>query len=194
MKKLILLLISCAFVISACSSQDDRKNKADNSEQTKQTVHSFTVKDIDGNDLDMASLKGKKILIVNVASKCGLTPQYEQLEAIYQKYKDKNFIIIGFPSDNFKEQEFESNEDIKSFCTLNYGVTFPIMSRVDVIGENQIPLFHWLTLKSENGKMDIEVQWNFQKFMIDENGNLVDFLSPRELPDSQKLIDWIENK
>lgn len=156
------------------------------------SLYDFKVKDIDGKEFDMSSLKGKKVLIVNVASKCGLTPQYEKLQALYTKYKDKNFIIIGFPSNNFKEQEPGSNEDIKQFCSLNYGVTFPMMSKVEVIGEHKAPIYKWLTEKSENGKLDAEVQWNFQKFMIDENGQLVDFVSPREDPFSEKIVKWIE--
>ena len=192
MKKLIILLTLSLIFASACTSKNNKIGQGQNN-KTSKSLHNFIVKDIDNKDFDMSTLKGKKVLVVNVASKCGLTPQYEQLEALYQKYKDRNFSIIGFPSDNFKGQEFESNEEIKSFCSLNYGVTFPIMSRVDVIGEKQIPLFRWLTHQTENGKLEIEVQWKVQKVMIDENGNLVDFLSPRELPDSQKLIDWIEN-
>lgn len=192
MKKLIALIFTALLTISACSSNQNKKSEEKTAE--KKSIYSFVVKDIDENDFDMSSLKGKKVLIVNVASKCGLTPQYKDMEALYQKYKDSNFMIVGFPSDNFNGQEFESNEEIKSFCSLNYGVTFPIMSRIDVKGESQVPLFRWLTHQSENGKMDIEIQWNFQKFMIDEEGNLVDFLSPRELPDSEKLINWIENK
>lgn len=156
------------------------------------SLYDFKVKDIDGKEFDMSSLKGKKVLIVNVASKCGLTPQYEKLQALYTKYKDKNFIIIGFPSNNFKEQEPGSNQDIKQFCSLNYGVTFPMMSKVEVIGEHKAPIYKWLTEKSENGKLDAEVQWNFQKFMIDENGQLVDFVSPREDPFSEKIVKWIE--
>lgn len=183
MKKLSIFILMTIITFSACKA---------NNENNPKTLHDFIVKDIDGNDFDLASLKGKKVLIVNVASKCGLTPQYEKLEALYKKYKDENFVIIGFPSDNFAGQEFADNDDIKSFCALNYGVTFPIMSRIDVKGKNQALVFKWLTHKSENGKMDIEVQWNFQKFMIDENGNLIDFVAPRELPDSEKIINWIK--
>lgn len=160
--------------------------------QNNKSLYDFKVKDIDNKVFDMASLKGKKVLVVNVASKCGLTPQYEKLQALYTKYKDKNFIIIGFPSNNFKEQEPGSNEQIKQFCSLTYGVTFPMMSKVEVIGEHKAPIYKWLTEKSENGKMDAEVEWNFQKFMIDENGHLVDFVAPREDPFSDKIIKWIE--
>lgn len=157
-------------------------------------LYSFIVKDIDGKDFNLSSLKGKKVLIVNVASKCGLTPQYEKLQELYDKYKDKNFVIIGFPANNFKGQEPGTNEEIKTFCTSEYDVTFPMMSKIDVVGQHKAPIYKWLTEKDENGKMDAEVQWNFQKFMIDEEGNLVDFVPPREDPFSDKIINWIENK
>lgn len=157
-------------------------------------IYDFKVEDIDGKVLDMSILKGKKVLVVNVASKCGLTPQYEQLEELQQKYKDKNFVIIGFPSNDFKGQEPGTNEEIKEFCSLTYGVTFPMMSKISVVGEDKAPIYKWLTQKSENGKFDAEVQWNFQKFMIDENGALVDFAPPRESPNSERIIKWIEGK
>lgn len=156
------------------------------------SLYDFKVKDIDDKEFDLASLKGKKVLIVNVASKCGLTPQYKELEELYAKYKDKNFIIIAFPSNDFKEQEPGSNAEIKEFCSLTYGVSFPLMSKITVIGQNKAPLYKWLTEKSENGKIDAEVQWNFQKFMIDQEGQLVDFVPPRESPLSDKIIKWIE--
>ncbi|MFT4223434.1 glutathione peroxidase [Dysgonomonas sp.] len=157
-------------------------------------LYSFKVKDIDGKEFDLSSLKGKKVLVVNVASKCGLTPQYEKLQELYEKYKDNNFVVIGFPANNFKGQEPGTNEEIKTFCTLTYNVSFPMMSKIDVVGENKAPLYAWLTEKSQNGKLDAEVQWNFQKFMVDESGNLVDFAAPREDPFSDKIIKWIENK
>lgn len=156
------------------------------------SLYDFKVKDIDDKEFDLASLKGKKVLIVNVASKCGLTPQYKELEELYAKYKDKNFIIIAFPSNDFKEQEPGSNAEIKEFCSLTYGVSFPLMSKITVIGQNKAPLYKWLTEKSENGKIDAEVQWNFQKFMIDQEGQLVDFVPPKESPLSDKIIKWIE--
>lgn len=156
------------------------------------SLYDFKVTDIDGKKFDMSTLKGKKVLIVNVASKCGLTPQYEQLQALYDKYKNKNFIVIGFPSNNFKGQEPGTNEEIKEFCSLNYGVTFPMMSKVEVIGDNKAPIYKWLTEKEQNGTLDAEVQWNFQKFMIDENGHLVDFIPPKDSPLNDKMIKWIE--
>lgn len=161
--------------------------------QTK-TIYNFKVKDIDNKDFDMSNLKGKKVLIVNVASKCGLTPQYEQLEQLYKKYKDRNFVIIGFPSNNFKEQEPGTNAQIKEFCTLNYGVTFPMMAKIVVKGDSISPLYKWLTTKTENGKTDAPVQWNFQKFMIDQNGQLVNYALPAESPFCDKIVNWLEGK
>lgn len=161
--------------------------------QTK-TIYNFKVKDIDNKDFDMSNLRGKKVLIVNVASKCGLTPQYEQLEQLYKKYKDRNFVIIGFPSNNFKEQEPGTNAQIKEFCTLNYGVTFPMMAKIVVKGDSISPLYKWLTTKTENGKTDAPVQWNFQKFMIDQNGQLVNYALPAESPFCDKIVNWLEGK
>lgn len=161
--------------------------------QTK-TIYSFKVKDIDNKDFDMSNLRGKKVLIVNVASKCGLTPQYEQLEQLYKKYKDRNFVIIGFPSNNFKEQEPGTNAQIKEFCTLNYGVTFPLMAKIVVKGDSISPLYKWLTTKTENGKTDAPVQWNFQKFMIDQNGQLVNYALPAESPFCDKIVNWLDGK
>lgn len=156
-----------------------------------QTLHNFTVKDINGNDFDLATLKGKKVLVVNVASKCGLTPQYEQLQKLYEKYGDQNFTVIGFPANNFNNQEPGTSLEIKEFCTANYGVTFPMMEKISVAGDDQAPLYKWLTQKSENGKMDQEVTWNFQKFLIDENGHLVDVVMPQESPMSEKIVNWL---
>jgi glutathione peroxidase len=158
----------------------------------QKSLYDFKVKDIDGKEFDMSTLKGRKVLIVNVASKCGLTPQYEKLRQLYEKYKDRGFVIVGFPANDFKGQEPGSNEEIKAFCTLNYNVSFPMMSKIEVTGENKAPVYKWLTEKSENGKMNAEVQWNFQKFMIDENGRLIDFAAPREDPFSDKIVKWIE--
>ena len=138
--------------------------------------------------------KGKKVRVVNVASKCGLTPQYAQLEKLYEKYKDKDFVIIGFPANNFMGQEPGSNEEIAQFCSLNYGVTFPMMAKISVKGKEIAPLYQWLTEKKLNGKEDASVQWNFQKFMIDENGNWVGFASPKESPFSEKIVTWIEKE
>jgi glutathione peroxidase len=159
----------------------------------KQTIYDFTVKTIDGEDFSFASLKGKKVLIVNVASKCGLTPQYEFLQQLYEQYKDKNFVIIGFPANNFGQQEPGTNVEIKEFCTSQYSVTFPMMEKISVKGDDIAPLYKWLTTKEANGVGDAEVTWNFQKFLIDEEGHWVKSISPKESPLSEEIISWIKN-
>ena len=181
------------FATIQCNGQDRQSRTVENNQnmEARKTLHDFTVKDIDGNDFSLASLKGKKVLVVNVASKCGLTPQYEQLQELYEKYRHLNFVIIGFPANNFMGQEPGSNLEIKEFCTANYGVTFPMMEKISVKGKNQSPLYQWLTKKSENGVMDQKVTWNFQKFMIDEEGHLVDVATPKESPMSGKILNWI---
>lgn len=159
-----------------------------------QSLYDFKVQDIDGKTFDMASLKGKKVLIVNVASKCGFTPQYKDLEALYEKYKDRNFVIVGFPANNFMKQEPGTDAEIKQFCTLNYGVNFPMMSKIDVTGKKKAPIYKWLTEKKVNGKMNAEVQWNFQKFMVNEKGELVGFVPPKDKPFCDTIVNWIEEK
>ncbi len=170
-----------AFFILACT--------AALSAQTT-SFYDFTVKDIDGNDFKLSSLKGKKVLVVNVASKCGLTPQYEKLEKLYEEFKSTGFTIIAFPANNFREQEPGTDSEIKEFCTVNYGVTFPIMSKISVVGDDMAPLYRWLTQKSQNGVMDAPVSWNFQKFMVDENGTLVKMIPPKEDP-TPSVETWV---
>ncbi|MXV38261.1 glutathione peroxidase [Flavobacteriaceae bacterium Ap0902] len=155
-------------------------------------IYDYTVKDIDGDTFDFADLKGKKIMIVNTASKCGFTPQYAQLEEIYEKYKDDNFIIVGFPANNFLSQEPGSNEEIKQFCTLNYGVTFPMMEKISVKGDDKAPVYQFLTQKSANGVQDSEVQWNFQKYLIGEEGVLEHIFYSKVEPNDPEIIAWIE--
>ena len=157
-----------------------------------QSFYDFKVKTIDGSDFSLSSLKGKKVLVVNTASKCGYTPQYETLEAVYKQYGGEKFEIIGFPANNFLRQEPGTNEEIKEFCTKNYGVTFPMMEKISVKGKDIHPLYEWLTEKEKNGVMDAPIKWNFQKFMIDENGNIVDVAYSSEKPDSEKIINWIK--
>jgi glutathione peroxidase len=155
--------------------------------------YDFTVEDIDGNAFKLSELKGKKVLVVNTASKCGNTPQYAQLEQLYKTYGNENFVIIGFPANNFGNQEPGSNEEIAEFCEKNYGVTFPMMSKISVKGDDIHPLYQWLTQKSKNGKLDSEVTWNFQKYLVDENGQLVDMVEPRTKPDTEKILSWVSN-
>lgn len=161
--------------------------------QQKETIYQFKVEDLYGDTFDFASLKGKKIMIVNTASKCGLTPQYEQLEAIYKQYKDSDFVIIGFPANNFASQEPGTNEEIASFCKLNYGVTFPMMSKISVKGKDMHPIYHFLTEKAKNGLENSKVQWNFQKYLINEKGELEKVILPKTLPDDPEIINWIKS-
>lgn len=158
------------------------------------SFHSFVVTDIDGNEFPLSKLKGKKVMVVNTASRCGFTPQYEDLQALYEKYKDKNFVILGFPANNFMGQEPGSNQEIKEFCTTRFNVSFPMMAKISVKGADMHPLYQWLTQKAKNGVMDSKVSWNFQKYLIDENGNLVDMIPPKDKPNTDKVIKWIEGK
>jgi len=174
------------FTIS-CNSQENQ------STIEKQSIHQFILTDLNGSSFDMSTLKGKKVMIVNTASKCGLTYQYEILEKLYKKYKSENFVIVGFPANNFLWQEPGSNEKIASFCKENYGVSFPMMSKISVKGSSIHPVYKFLTKKSENGVMDSSVSWNFQKYLIDENGFIVRVVSPRTKPDDQSIIDWISS-
>jgi glutathione peroxidase len=155
--------------------------------------YDFKVKTLEGNDFDLSSLKGKKVMVVNTASFCGNTPQYKDLEEVYENYRDV-LVIIGFPANNFGSQEPGSAEEIRKFCTEHYGVTFPLMQKISVKGDDMDPLYKWLTRKKENGVMDSEVTWNFQKYLIDENGKLVDVVNPKEKPNSDRVLAWITSK
>ncbi|MFK7747332.1 MAG: glutathione peroxidase [Kordia sp.] len=160
----------------------------------KGSIHQFTVKDITGGDYKLADLKGKKVMIVNTASECGLTPQYEQLQEVYETYKDKNFTIIGFPANNFGAQEPGSNQQIAKFCTSKFNVTFPMMSKISVKGDDMHTLYKFLTQKSQNGLQDSDVAWNFQKYLINVNGELEKVISPQTLPNDEAVLAWIEGK
>ena len=158
---------------------------------SQKSFYDFKVKDIEGKEFNLSSLKGKKVLVVNTASKCGNTPQYADLEKLYKEYGNQKFVIIGFPANNFGAQEPGTNKEISSFCTKNYGVTFPMMSKISVKGADMHPLYKWLTSKKENGVMDSEVTWNFQKYMIDENGKLVGMVDPKVKPYDEKILNWL---
>lgn len=155
------------------------------------TLHDFKVKTIEGREFDLANLKGKKVLVVNTASECGYTPQYKDLQALYAKYSAKNFVIIGFPCNDFGGQEPGTSKDIKSFCEKNYGVSFPMMEKVSIATS---PVYNWLTKKSENGVLDATVKWNFNKFLIDEKGQLVKYLPSSVKPMDAEITNWIEGK
>lgn len=161
--------------------------------QTK-SFFDFTVQDIDGKDISLKSLEGKKVLVVNVASKCGYTPQYADLQKLYETYGSDAFTIVAFPANNFRAQEPGTNEEIKSFCTSTYHVTFPMMAKISVKGEDMHPLYQWLTQKDQNGVMDAPVTWNFQKFMIDEKGHLVGMVPPDTPPNCDTIVKWIQKR
>lgn len=159
----------------------------------KLSFYDIKAKTIDGEEFDMSSLKGKKLLVVNVASKCGLTPQYKQLEELYKEYKNQNFTVLAFPSSDFANQEYSDSQKISSFCQKNYGVTFPIFEKVSVKGKSMHYIYQWLTEKNKNGKKNVSVLWNFQKFIIDENGQWVDYFLPTTSPKSKKIVKWINS-
>ncbi len=163
------------------------------SAQNDNTIYQFKVESLEGEEFDFSSLKGKKIMVVNTASKCGLTPQYKQLQALYDKYGGENFVIVGFPANDFLRQEPGTNEEIAAFCERNYGVTFPMMSKISVKGKNIHPVYSYLTQKEKNGVISSSVSWNFQKYLINPDGKIAKVISPRTLPDDPSVIEWIEN-
>jgi glutathione peroxidase len=155
------------------------------------TIYTFKVPSIDGETIDFSKFKGKKILIVNTASKCGYTPQYADLEKLYKAYKNK-LVVIGFPANNFGGQEPGSNAEINEFCQKNYGVSFTMAEKVNVVGDDIHPLFKWLTTKSENGVMDAKIKWNFTKFLIDENGKLIGVYPSNVNPMSEEITKHLQ--
>ena len=157
------------------------------------SFYELKAKTIDGEDFNFNSLKGKKVLIVNTASKCGYTPQYKELEELYLKYKNNNFVILGFPANNFLKQEPGSNDEIEQFCKKNYGVTFQMMEKVSVKGSSIDSVYEWLTNKANNGKLDSKVKWNFQKYLIDEKGVLVEMFYSKTSPLDKTITTWLEN-
>ena len=160
--------------------------------QAQKTFYDFTVTDINGKEVNLADFKGKKVLVVNVASKCGLTPQYENLQTLYEQYGGDDFVIVGFPANNFLGQEPGTNEEIKTFCTSKYDVEFPMMSKISVKGKDQHPLYAWLTKAEENGVMDADVKWNFQKFLVGEEGQWLTYFSPRTDPLDEEIVNWLK--
>ena len=184
-----LLITAAAFISCAAQSNTPTMTNEVSATTTSvaaKTIYDFKVVALDGGIIDFASFKGKKILIVNTASECGFTPQYEGLEQLYEKYKDK-LVIVGFPANNFGSQEPGSNDEIKTFCKKNYGVTFPMAAKISVKGDDVAPIYKWLCNKSENGVLDAEVGWNFNKFLLDENGKLLAHFESRVKPMSEEI-------
>lgn len=196
MNKFLLSIIGCCLM--SCNNHAQQKqmpietSTIPTEKMITENIYQFKVTDLEGNEFDFSKLKGKKIMIVNTASKCGLTPQYKDLEALYKKYQDKNFVIVGFPANNFGSQEPGTNQEISTFCQRNYGVTFPMMAKVSVVGDDMCGIYQFLTQKSRNGLQDSEVDWNFQKYLINEKGQLEKVIAPRTLPTDASIIDWIE--
>lgn len=195
MKKIVYALILLA-AISCKNQEESLKNVTSDKDIVEanmkgETIYQFKVKDITGKDFDFATLKGKKVMIVNTASECGLTPQYEQLQALYDEFQGSNFTIIGIPSNSF-EQDAGTNETIATFCSKNYGVKFPMMEKASVKGPDISPLYTFLTQKSKNGIEDNNVRWNFQKYLINESGHLEKVVAPQTLPIDASIIDWIK--
>ncbi len=157
----------------------------------QKSFYDYTVKTLEGKAFPLSQLKGKKVMVVNTASKCGLTPQYKRLESIYKKYGGEHFEIIAFPANNFLSQEPGNAQEIRTFCSTNYDVTFPIMEKISVKGDDMAPIYKWLTSKELNGFKNSSVKWNFQKYLIDEEGHLVRVVSPLKKPDSKSIIQWI---
>lgn len=157
---------------------------------TASSIYDFKVEGLEGGTIDFSQYKGKKIMIVNTASKCGNTPQYKELEELYEKYKDK-LVIIGFPANNFGQQEPGSNEEIKEFCTKNYGVTFPMASKVSVKGDDIAPIFKYLTDEAKKLGFEDPVKWNFTKFLIDENGKLITVIHNKTKPMSEEVLKYL---
>jgi glutathione peroxidase len=158
---------------------------------SKPSIHQFKVTSIDGGTIDFSQFKGKKVLVVNTASKCGYTYQYENLEKLYEQYKDK-LVIVGFPANNFGGQEPGSNEEIKEFCSSKFSVKFPMAAKVSVKGGDMAPIFKWLTQKSENGVLDANIGWNFNKFLLDENGQLIQHFGSRVEPTDEAITKYLK--
>lgn len=205
MKKLVFVLsslMSALMIATACSSgaaqqqivYSNAKETANMStapaNPNAKSVHDFTMKSIDGQELKLDAYKGKVALIVNVASRCGYTPQYEGLQAIYAKYKDQGFVVLGFPANNFGSQEPGTNEEIKTFCSTKYNVTFPMFAKISVKGADIHPLYQYLT--SNEAGFGGEVQWNFGKFLVDKNGKVIARFASGDEPDSSKVTQAIE--
>jgi glutathione peroxidase len=181
----LMTLLTLTFFSFNCLGSAERPENAANGK----SIYHYSITAIDGSTIDFKDLKGKKILIVNVASKCGFTPQYEGLEELYNTYKD-NLVIIGFPSNSFR-QEFDSNEEIAEFCQKNYGVTFPLTERVSVRGSDQQEIFKWLTDESLNGWNSTEPQWNFYKYLINEKGELTNVFPSNTSPLSEEIVNLL---
>ena len=205
MKNILFILFICVCVSCKQQSKNDNSenksvtiveeglNISNEEAMNKENIYQFKVTDLYGDDFDFASLKGKKIMVVNTASECGFTPQYANLQELYETYGNDNFAIVAFPANNFGAQEPGSNEQIASFCKQYYGVSFPMMSKISVKGDDMHEVYQFLTQKDKNGLEDSQVQWNFQKYLIDDNGEVVRVVSSKMLPTDESIVAWIKS-
>ncbi len=186
MKKFVVISILMIAALSAVFYSVFGRSRANEKSKPVESIYNLSIKGIDGKEIDFAQFKGKKLMLVNVASECGFTPQYTELQALHEKYGDK-LVLIGLPCNQFGGQEPGADENIASFCTKNFGVSFLLTTKIEVSGPNQHPIYQWLTQKSKNGKLDSTVKWNFQKYLIDEDGALVDVFYSATSPMSDKI-------
>lgn len=192
--KILATTLAAALIFLSCGIDEHSATNLEKARKMNQSVNSFydlKAETIDGQEFDFSTLKGKRVLIVNTASKCGYTPQYEDLQALHQKYAGEDFTIIGFPSNDFGSQEPGSNEDIQAFCQKNYGVTFMMMAKAPVTGKNQQPVYQWLSKKEMNGVEDAKVSWNFNKFLVDEKGTWVAHFGSGTNPMDEEITDFV---
>lgn len=191
MKKLFILMLAAGSMLQSCKNANQETTQVKTTDKMIQTIYDFKVEGLDGKEIDFADFKGKKVLIVNTASECGFTPQYADLEKLSKDYADK-LVVVGFPANNFGGQEPGSNEEIGAFCEKNFGVTFPMAAKVSVKGEDTAPIFKFLTQKDQNGVKNTAILWNFTKFLIDENGHLIDSYISTTKPTSESITRYLK--
>jgi len=193
--KILFISFLAVAILTSCNCKQSNSNTAlavNKQEQQTKSLHDFNVKTLTGEDFDFSILKGKKVMVVNTASKCGLTPQYADLQKLYDTYKDDNFVIVGFPANNFLWQEPGTNKEIEEFCQQNYGVSFPMMAKISVKGKDIHPVYQFLTQKAKNGFEDSKVKWNFQKYLVNEKGEIEKIIAPKTLPTDESVVSWIK--
>ena len=192
MKKILILLLSAGALLQSCKNQkNDVSQTKTADQQMSKTIYDYKVESLDGQEINFADFKGKKILVVNTASECGFTPQYADLEKLSKEYQN-NLVIVGFPANNFGGQEPGSNTEIGAFCEKNFGVTFPMAAKVSVKGDDTAPIFKFLTEKDLNGVKNTAILWNFTKFLIDENGHLIDTFISTTKPTSESITKYLK--
>lgn len=191
MKRVFIFLLSAVAFLQSCMNQKTEVSQQKTAENMGKTIYDYKVESLDGGEINFADYKGKKILVVNTASECGFTPQYADLEKVYQQYKDK-VVIVGFPANNFGGQEPGTNAEIGAFCQKNYGVTFPMAAKVSVKGDDTAPIFKYLTEKELNGVKNTAILWNFTKFLIDENGKLIDTFISTTKPTDDAIVRYFK--